>query len=222
MGWWENNELNVTLGDEVLDLSGDFLNKFSSIYLENLERLPTTQELEYVLNLAFGTKADHHLLEDLSEKEISAVTLKTKKIKKRETPKSGDIFSFKIEENLYGFGLIVSEVIIGHVALIFKVKSKWPTISLISSNTPSFEPIIIDSYSLFNQHLEGEWKIIQRNKNYQPDPSLEKTLFVFGDTPDNLKAKNIYNQTQKISLEDSKNKPKLIALGNQSIINMVT
>jgi hypothetical protein len=95
--------------------------------------------------------------------------------------KSGDIFCFQLNEYKYCFGRIISELIMGHVSEIIDYTSSYPIVSeenLEKSNRLA-ELIILDSYTLFDRKLEGEWRIIGHQEDYTPT-NIENVYFTYG------------------------------------------
>ena len=74
MGWWNIPEKeNLVIGDDVLDVTTNFLKEIKSIYEEMWNRKPTLEEFEYMLNLSFKTSLDNEILADFDEKEIKSI-----------------------------------------------------------------------------------------------------------------------------------------------------
>jgi Immunity protein 26 len=100
----------------------------------------------------------------------------------------GDIFAFVFNEaaggNQYGFGRIVSRIFTGHVAEIFNYFSAQPTIDLSESKQRFKNPVVLDTYSLFQLQQkgdwQGDWRFIGRTENYQPDADLLNVRFAWG------------------------------------------
>lgn len=72
--------------------------------------------------------------------------------------KPGDIFCFKLDEDRYCFGRIITLMTVGHLSELFDIIKKSPGITEleISNARRIIEPIIVDTYSLFDKKLE--WK----------------------------------------------------------------
>ncbi|MBI6753540.1 Imm26 family immunity protein [Pseudomonas syringae] len=92
--------------------------------------------------------------------------------------KPGDIFCFDMGGEGYGVGRIMTRNSLGHVAEIFKVVLEKPQITC-SDLTRVGDPVIIDSYSLFDRKTEGDWRIIAHDSDYIA-PSGETTRFIYG------------------------------------------
>ncbi|WP_080966998.1 Imm26 family immunity protein [Pseudomonas protegens] len=76
--------------------------------------------------------------------------------------KAGDIFFFQISDNKFEVGRFISKVSIGHSTEIFDHFSSDQNISeksITSSNKPLFH-LILDSYSLFDNKISGDWRTI--------------------------------------------------------------
>ena len=92
--------------------------------------------------------------------------------------KAGDIFCFTQEDGTYYFGQIISKIITGHVAEIFRMVKKDALITPaeLEHIDPITDPVVLDSYSLFDKKTDptrecriiGHQEAIQTNrfKNY--------------------------------------------------------
>ncbi|EPS9066835.1 hypothetical protein AHYW_002445 [Providencia manganoxydans] len=133
--------------------------------------------------------------------------------------KPGDIFCFQLESDTYGFGRIISKITTGHVAEIFDITSKTPTInsSEIISATRKLPPIILDTYSLFDKKIEkgSDWRVIGNQKDYIPT-NVDDIYFTFG-VDDSCKKKDIFDNTYSISQEESTKYPRLSPFGDYDI-----
>lgn len=220
MGWWEAPEEHKTvLGDDVLDLVRHFLKDFSQNYQNALTRKPTLEELQYVLSLGLRVNVDDDILADFEEKEIKQVILKESKRSKRQKPKPGDIFCFRLDETQFGFGRIVSQIFIGLVVEIFDYFSKQPVFDYSRLGQRLIDPIIIDGFSLFERMLEGDWRIIGSISDYTPGEELQKFRFVFGDPV--LRAVDIFNNRNPISPKDAEGLPRCSLFGDFHVKELV-
>jgi hypothetical protein len=95
--------------------------------------------------------------------------------------KPGDIFCFKLSDNEYFFGRIISHVNMGNVAEIFDYISLKPIISEneLEKSKRLIDVVILDSYSLFDRKEGGEWRIIGHQDDYVPD-NVENIFFLSG------------------------------------------
>ncbi|BDR57638.1 hypothetical protein XA3_00790 [Xylocopilactobacillus apicola] len=141
--------------------------------------------------------------------------------------KPGDIFSFQIEDNLFGFGQIIADSMMGHSAEIFNYFNSSPEISKdnIIGAKRLISPIILDSYTLFDKKLEGDWRIIGHEENYNPkdidgfffkygDPILKKVDLLGSVTSTNAKEAEKYPYYTSQSDYDIKNLIQLQSLEN--------
>ncbi|WDY60293.1 phosphotriesterase [Pseudomonas sp. PSKL.D1] len=92
--------------------------------------------------------------------------------------RSGDIFCFALSGQKFGVGRIMTRNSLGHVAEIFEQKLSRPVVKSLSFSRMG-EPVILDSYSLFDRKAEGDWRIVAHDLDYQP-PSDESVRFVYG------------------------------------------
>lgn len=95
--------------------------------------------------------------------------------------KPGDIFCFRLNEQEYCFGRIISETSVGHFAEVFDYIAEEPTIadSQVELSSRLIDPVVLDSYSLFDKKTEGEWRIIGHQQDYIPT-NVENVYFVYG------------------------------------------
>ncbi len=204
MGWWSiSDENNITIGDTVLDLARNFLIDFSKEYQEDLERKPTLTELQYALNLVLKVNLDNHILQNFEELEVKSVEIKTSKRPKRVKPTPGDIFAFRINEELFGFGRLVASVSIGMVAEIFDYFSKQPILDLSKTNKWLIKPLILDTCSLFERKIEGDWRIIGHLDDNNIDDKFKDIKFIYGMPPKQLMAVSIDDSEQPISQQEA-------------------
>ncbi len=204
MGWWSvPEEDNITIGDTILDLTRRFLIDFSQEYQEDLGRKPNLTEFKYALNLAFKVNINESILQDFEELEIKNIEIKTSKIPKRVKPKPGDIFAFKINDELFGFGRLVSKVDIGMVAEIFDYFSSQPILDMSKLEKWLIQPLVLDSYSLFELRLEGDWRIIGHSELKNVNERFNNIRFIYGEPPNHLKAVSIDDTETSITQEDA-------------------
>ncbi|HEI8503233.1 TPA: immunity 26/phosphotriesterase HocA family protein [Serratia marcescens] len=120
--------------------------------------------------------------------------------------KPGDVFCFKLTDEKYGFGRIISKVSIGHSAEIFDAFSKEPKVpdDLFSNPQIGSHPIILDAYSLFDKKISGEWRIIGHQEGLAK--KFENTYFVYGALG-NRKKVDMYGNSENVSDKDSERYP---------------
>lgn len=103
----------------------------------------------------------------------------------------GDVFALEVVGGGYAFGRLAAKIFDSFVAEFFdKIKSK-PELGVTEYEgmCVAIAPIEIDSYSLFDRKIEGDWRIIGRDAAYAyPDPTGR--IFKFG-MPPNFKYVNM-------------------------------
>lgn len=136
--------------------------------------------------------------------------------------KPGDIFCFKLDDGKYCFGRIISKIVTGHVAEIFDYISSIPEISEeeILNSKRLVEPIILDSYTLFDKKLEGEWRIIGSQNDYIPK-DVSNIYFSYG-VANSCKKVDIYDNETSITELESKGMPRLSPRSDLYIRELVT
>lgn len=135
--------------------------------------------------------------------------------------KPGDIFCFKLNEEKYCFGRIIAKTLVGHIAEVFDYISKDPIINEdeVENSTRLIEPVVLDSYGLFDKKAEGEWRIIGHQQDYIPT-DVENVYFTYG-IDIWCKIIDIYGNSTPISEEESKEYPILAPKGNNYITGLV-
>jgi len=95
--------------------------------------------------------------------------------------KPGDIFVFKLNDEYFGFGRILTKVSLGHVAEIFDSILTSPTVTpeLLSSVSRLGTPVVLDTYSLFDKRLEGDWQIVAHDSEFCMGDT-DNVYFVYG------------------------------------------
>lgn len=136
----------------------------------------------------------------------------------RNNLKCGDIFSFKLEDGAYGYGIIVSKINEGHVAELYKKISDNPSPQpeeLLETAT-HYPPVILDTLSLLERRTEGDWCLIGHDAHYEPSIKVKETKFVWGILG-NRKTTDIFNQHQKITDADASQWPFAIPFGDWDV-----
>lgn len=72
---------------------------------------------------------------------------KKKKVK-MENLRTEDVFSFQLGDDNYGFGVVVSKIMEGHVSEIFNYFSNTPVPDLSLLRETFSPPVVLDTYSL--------------------------------------------------------------------------
>ncbi len=93
----------------------------------------------------------------------------------------GDIFMFELEPKRFATGRIMSKVDFGHVAEILNYFPDSPQISAetLRSAKRVIPPVVLDSYTLFDKKLAGDWRIVAHEEDYSASPS-EQVFFGYG------------------------------------------
>ncbi|PIT55385.1 immunity 26/phosphotriesterase HocA family protein [Snodgrassella alvi] len=131
--------------------------------------------------------------------------------------KAGDIFCFKLDEQRYCFGRIIIKFMVGHVAELFDNISNSPAISEaeIKQAQRLIEPVILDSYSLFDRKSEGDWRIIGHQQNYVPT-DMDGVYFTYG-VQQWCKKVDIWGNKIPISEKEATSLPDVAPLGDYNI-----
>lgn len=129
--------------------------------------------------------------------------------------KPGDVFCFFLKD-VYRFGRIMAKNSLGHVAEVFTHVSESPDASELSSMERVGNPIILDSYGLFDRKIEGDWRIIAHQENYVV-PEDEQIFFTYG-VGSGCKKIDIFDTEVAISESESRKLPDYSPLGEHDII----
>jgi hypothetical protein len=130
----------------------------------------------------------------------------------------GDRFAFEISPGRYGQGTLIAKVSVGHSVEVYPDSVSDPDdMSAWDEGTyPTFFDVI-DSYSLFDRRLEGNW---QRIATAVPPPHREvyrSTGFVYG-TPGDRYHVDLLGQESAIGEEEFALFPAYRPAGNKAII----
>lgn len=121
--------------------------------------------------------------------------------------KPGDIFCFRLDDTMYCFGRIISKISMGHVAEIFDFISSEPNILETNINEAKriIDPMIIDTYSLFDKKIEpgSEWRIIGHQDDFSPE-NVDDIYFSYG-VGNSCKKVDVFNNEYPITEEDKSN-----------------
>lgn len=200
MGWWSfPDKADAVTGDAVLDSVRYLLRDISRKYQEDLSRTPTLQEIEYALNLGLKANLDDEIVSGFEELEVKQVTIKTSKRAKRQKAKPGDIFSYRLDDGRYGFGRILSLVSIGAIAEFFDYSASQPVFDYSRIGTWLIPPLSINTHSLFEAPVEGEWRIIGHTADFTPGERYKDVRFVYGG-PD-WTAVDVFGKNQSVSAD---------------------
>lgn len=72
-----------------------------------------------------------------------------------------------MSDQRYGVGRIMTQNSLGHVAETFDKILTSPDVKSLSFSRLG-DPVILDSYSLFDRKLEGDWRIVAHQIDYEP------------------------------------------------------
>ena len=129
---------------------------------------------------------------------------------------AGQIFCFKLEDNKFCFGRIMTYNNIGHIAEFFDYCSDTPDITkeiIESSKRVAVE--IISSYTLFDRKSEGEWRIIGNCGNYIPT-DVENIIYFYG-LGSGTRITDFFGHETFVSIQEAKKYPPLFSKGDYQI-----
>ncbi|MFG0269518.1 Imm26 family immunity protein [Pseudomonas sp. LTR0] len=130
--------------------------------------------------------------------------------------KSGDIFCFALGSKKYGVGRIMTPNSLGHVVEIFDKVLSVPVVDSVSFERLG-DPVILDSYSLFDRKAEGDWRIVAYESDYRPS-NQESVRYVYG-VADNVRLVDIFDN--ETSLTGSKRDyPSYSPMGDKDVKEM--
>lgn len=206
MGWWNIPEKeNLVIGDDVLDVTTNFLKEIKNIYEEMWNRKPTLEEFEYMLNLSFKTSLDNEILNEFDEKEVKSVSIKTAKCPKKYKVKAGDIFSFKINDGRYCFGRVINDTSNGTFVEIFNYISDKPILDYTKMEEWLLEPLMIFTPDTLEDPKNKDWQIIGNTHDYEPSEKIKNIRFRYGDGFDGKYfVKDVYENRYEMLIKDSK------------------
>lgn len=135
--------------------------------------------------------------------------------------KSGDIFCFLFDDRFFCFGRIIAKVTTGHLAEILDCVSDKPCINFNSIEKAQRlgEPIILDSYGLFDRKAEGEWRVIGHQEDYKAH-DFDEIYLTFG-IGDDWTRRDLYGNTTKITTEEHFRYILVSPKGNYQVIEFV-
>ena len=138
--------------------------------------------------------------------------------------KPGDIFCFKINDSLYGYGQIISIIDFGFIAEILG-RSSSPydvTEREIENGKRVLYPLFIDAYMLFDRKTEegSDWRIIGRQHDFTPK-DIENIFFTYGEG-NGCKKMNIFGEEVAITLEEASTFPYISPRRDSQIKKMLS
>lgn len=136
--------------------------------------------------------------------------------------KPGDIFLFRLNEERFGVGRVLSKIDLGHVVEFFHEVLEQPVVDsdVVRRAHRVGAPIIIDSYSLFDKKLEGDWRIVAHQENFSPLGN-EGTYFAYG-AGNSWKKVDIFGNEEPISESEAKKLVPYSPRGDFEVKEMLT
>ena len=123
---------------------------------------------------------------------------------KRIKLQSGDIFSIKLDNEIYAFGRALKKIDIGFVVEIFDFFSASKSDFENAINTPRlFHPQIIDSHSIFWLRKEGDWSVEKKGGDGFTVVGAKDIKFSFGANG-NKKLIDIFGVEEPVGDEEAK------------------
>ncbi|QKZ02408.1 Imm26 family immunity protein [Pseudomonas eucalypticola] len=132
----------------------------------------------------------------------------------------GDIFCFQYLDDSFVFGRVMTANDLGHVAEIFLPVLNDPEICSLDGFVRLGEPLILDSYGLFDRKIKGDWRIIAHQEDYTA-PENESVRFAYG-APGSSKLVDIFDNEKDINFSDMKNYPSYSPRGDAYIKKLVS
>ena len=223
MGWWEIPEKeNFVVGDDVLDITSNYLKEISASYQGAMNRKPTIEELEYILNLTLKTTLGIDIFNDFEEKEVKSVSIKTGKCPKKYKIKSGDIFSFKINDGRYCFGRIINDTTNGTFIEIFDYISDKPVLDYTKMEGWLLDPLVANLLDSLENPKNKDWQIIGNTPDYEPSEKIKNLRFRYGDgAGGKYFVKDVFQNRTEMLIKDSKHLPESTMLFDIEILRKI-
>ena len=218
MGWFGTEKVNILYSDESLDLAYNFLKEFSNIYQNDLNRKPSVEELEYLLQLSFKVNADEKFLVDFKEKKIDDVKIKVIPRKKRLKYEVGDMCVIPLCNGGYAFSrIVILQPPSWYLSEIFAYYSKDKAYKPdIDKSGYLLYPMFITSNNYNDWHSD----IIQRIPGYI-SPNYNELCYYYGDSGNYKLSKIGENYGINITDEDAKKYVKQIFYHPKKIVNII-
>ncbi|WP_081077329.1 immunity 26/phosphotriesterase HocA family protein [Burkholderia pseudomultivorans] len=131
--------------------------------------------------------------------------------------KPGDLFAFSLGDGKYGFGRIISAVSLGHVAEFFDRIADAPNFDvrdMINSKRLK-QPVVLDSYSLFDRKMEGDWRIVAHQEDFNPT-GVGEIFFTYGDGAGRRKV-DVFGSESHVSEKEAKDLPFYSPFGDEDV-----
>lgn len=121
--------------------------------------------------------------------------------------KPGDYFCFVVPDRGYGFGMIISDVTLGHSAKIYKKILSTPDITEEDTHSEIAFYCILDSYLLFDKKRFGDWRIVAHSdEQITTDQYANAAHFCYGNTGNKRKV-NLFGQEAKCTDDECRGLP---------------
>ena len=195
------------INDQTLDLVFNFLKTYSQYFQKNLQRKPTIEELQSILNVSFCANIDESLFSECEERKVSEVKFKI--TKKKRTPKYsiGDMCAIPLRRGGYAFSRIISlKAPMWYLSEIFAYYSEDKSYRKeIEESGYLFPPIFITP----SDYKRWDSPIIHQYPNYKS--SFYAHQFYYYGLPNNYRKVKIGEQEGiHITNEEAKEYPKMI------------
>jgi hypothetical protein len=167
MGWFQTED-GLTLGDAPLDVLHAAVRELAGAYQEAVDRPPTLAEVERLVRVVLAGCTPEHV-QDLVGKEVSAVTIKTKKAATKHKWAVGDAFAVPLPDGTFGFGRVVWRVNDGEAVVeLLRHRARVPLAGPDAlSSGRIFPPVYINAHHTFET---GRWPIYGHDPGFRaPD-----------------------------------------------------
>ena len=197
------------INDQTLDLVFNFLKTYSLYFQKNLQRKPTIEELQSVINISFSANIDENLFSECEEKSITEVKFKINKKKKVLKYMVGDMCAIPLKCGGYAFSrIIILEPPMWYLSEIFAYYSEDKSYRKeIDKSGYLFPPVFItpNLYKIWNS------PVIHKILNYRSSAYDEQYYYYYGVPNDYWKVK-IGEQGKGIHItkEEAKRYPKMV------------
>lgn len=138
----------------------------------------------------------------------------------RDKLKPGDVFSLQMDDGRFGFGRIIARINEGHVSEIFDVFAATPSIDPNAAHRRLTPLVVLDAYGLFQRKSEGNWGIIGKTENYQPDADTAGARFAWG-VKGQQKASNLSGGFEPVSDAEAERMPRASPKGDYDIQQLI-
>lgn len=160
MGWWdiEENGKQITQGDEPYDIMGEAFDQVVKCYQKNLGRKPTLDELSKTMEIVLASGSDIYLANG-NQIEIVEFSIKTKKRGKIQRFQVGDFFIVPLENNLYAFGRILSDIRVEEMGMLVSIYKQTSNTILDIRTLKGTEFMFTPFYCSDEGWKSWKWKI---------------------------------------------------------------